>query len=268
MSLAPSPLHSMVPSRDRSSRGGLAPRPTTNRQTAASSHASVNVRSSERIVSTLAGGLAVGWGLSKQGPAGKLIAALGSALVYRGVSGHCHVYQALGVDSEHGTQHAPKIDVLRSVTAQRSAQDVFRAWRRPETFAQVLGHFASHTSLEGGRTQWTLHDPMGREHSWVTEVVAEEPNKMIRWQTVDGAPLLKSLTLQLHPAPGDRGTEMRLHLRLEPPSGVLGSVLGKLFGKAPAWVIDRALRNMKSLLEAGEVPSLKNNPAARASART
>jgi len=236
----------------------------------------VNVGSNERLASAMAGGLAVLWGISQRGATGTLAIALGSALVHRGVSGHCQLYGALGVDRAHSngepyalTGHeraARDIDVLRSVTVQRTPHDVFRAWRRPETFAQAMAHFASHTSLEGERTRWTLHDPLGREHSWVTQIVDEQPGKRIRWQTVESAPLVKNLTLELRPAPGDRGTEMTLHLRLVPPSGPLGALLTKLFGKTPAWVLDRALGNVKSLLEAGEMPSLKNNPAARASA--
>jgi len=278
MSLTPLESRSTPPSRAQSPRTGLARESKASPHDAGLAHSPVNVHSNERLISALAGGLAVAVGLSSRSLTGKLAAVVGSGLIYRGVSGHCHVYQALGIDRAQGgaepssltgrERAARSLDILRSVTVQRSPEAVFRAWRQPETFAQALSHFASHTQLEGGRTQWTLKDPIGGEHSWVTEVVAEEPGKLIRWETVDSAPSVKNLTLELRPAPGNRGTEMTLHMRLEPPTGVLGALLVKLFGKTPTWVIDRALGNVKALLEAGELPSLKNNPAARASART
>jgi uncharacterized membrane protein len=289
MSLAPQQAPSTGLSWDRSPPSGLARSAISHGNDGSSSHSAVNVPHNERLLSALGGGLAVVWGLSHHSVGGKLAAALGSALIYRGVSGHCHVYEALGIDRAHDhsalahggharvdepvaltgrARAARSFDVLRSVTVQRSAEAVFRAWRDPETFAQAMSHFASHTTLDAGRTRWTLEDPIGGEHSWVTEIVAEQPGKLIRWQTVQSAPLVKNLTLELRPAPGNRGTEMTLHLRLEPPRGVLGSALVKLFGKAPAWIIDRALFNVKSLLEAGELPSLKNNSSARSSART
>jgi len=233
------------------------------------------VRPNERVISALAGGLAVAWGLSRRGPGARVAAALGSGLVFRGVSGHCHVYQALGIDRAHEPEaSSPRahglaphhVDVLRTLTVQRSPDAVFRFWRQPETFAQAMSHFATHTSLDGGRTRWTVVDPLGREHSWVTEIVAEEPGKALRWQTVANAPLIKNLTLEIRPAPANRGTDMTMHLRLEPPAGAFGRALTKLLGKVPAVIVERALGNAKSLLEAGEVPSLKNNPSARASA--
>lgn len=59
----------------------------------------INVRSTERVVSAVIGGLLVARGLSSQGTASKALALLGSGLVYRGLSGHCHLYQALGVNT-------------------------------------------------------------------------------------------------------------------------------------------------------------------------
>lgn len=271
MSLSPLPYPEHI--RSRPPPSGRARSSITRPDQPAPSHLPVNVRSSERLVSALAGGFAIAWGLSRPGPGAKVAAALGSGLVFRGVSGHCHVYEALGIDRAPqvsaltGRARAPHhVDVLRTVTVLRSADAVFRAWRQPETFARAMRHFASHTSLGSGRTRWTLVDPIGREHSWVTEIVAEEPGKTLRWQTEASAPLLKNLTLELRPAPGNRGTEMTLHLRIEPPAGALGRALMKLVGKAPALVVERALGNVKSLLEAGEVPSLENNPSARTSA--
>lgn len=145
----------------------------------------------------------------------------------RGVSGHCHVYQALGINRAGddapsaltGRQRdARSFEVLRTVTMQRSPDAVFRAWRQAETFARAMNHFASHTTLDSEHTRWTLTDPIGGEHSWVTEVVIDEAKKTLRWQTVETAPLVKNLTLELRPAPGNRGTEMTLHLRLDPGS--------------------------------------------------
>jgi hypothetical protein len=51
------------------------------------------------------------------------------------------------------------------------------------------------------------------------------------------------------PAPGDRGTEVAARLRDAPPTGVLR----RLAGKDPRQDVRRALRDMKSLVEAGEV---------------
>jgi uncharacterized membrane protein len=239
---------------------------------------SINVQDSERLLSVVAGSAAMVLGVLNRSVSGKLATGLGSGLLHRGVTGHCSVYEALGVNTaEHhdkrmhralggGREAAPShFDVLRSVTVQKSLAEVYGAWKQPALLEQAFTHVAAVAAQPSGELRWTLRDPLGHEHTWNMEVVDDRQNERISWGAGPGAPFTKTMTASVRPAPGDRGTELTLQLRIEPPSGVLGSVLKKLFGKAPAWVAERALGNMKSLLEAGELPSLAHNPSARAS---
>ena len=59
----------------------------------------VNVHGVERIASTLLGGyLLARWKLkSKQ--TSRLLAMVGSGLLYRGLSGHCHLYDIFGIST-------------------------------------------------------------------------------------------------------------------------------------------------------------------------
>ncbi|MFE7649603.1 hypothetical protein [Streptomyces phaeoluteigriseus] len=57
---------------------------------------------------------------------------------------------------------------------------------------------------------------------------------------------------RIRPAPGDRGTELAVRLR-ETRSGTSDSVPARLAGQDPRQDLRRALREAKSLLEAGEV---------------
>jgi hypothetical protein len=59
----------------------------------------VNVGPTERIASLLGGGALAGLGLSCGSPTGLCLALVGAALAYRGLSGHCHLYEALGVNT-------------------------------------------------------------------------------------------------------------------------------------------------------------------------
>lgn len=58
-----------------------------------------NVHGVERLASSLIGGLLLARGVGVRSASSKLMALVGSALVYRGISGHCHLYQALGIDT-------------------------------------------------------------------------------------------------------------------------------------------------------------------------
>jgi hypothetical protein len=58
-----------------------------------------NVHGLERLASSLVGGMLLARGVATHTVASKLLTLVGSALVYRGISGHCHLYQALGIDT-------------------------------------------------------------------------------------------------------------------------------------------------------------------------
>lgn len=67
--------------------------------TLARSRLRINVHRNERIVSSLLGGIVLARGLAHRSPFNTMLCVLGSALVLRGVSGHCQLYQALGLDT-------------------------------------------------------------------------------------------------------------------------------------------------------------------------
>lgn len=64
--------------------------------------AGVNVGPSERAASTVGGALLAGLGLGQGGLLGIGLAALGAGLLYRGYSGHCAAYSAMGVNTNRG----------------------------------------------------------------------------------------------------------------------------------------------------------------------
>ncbi len=59
----------------------------------------VNVGPNERTASTVGGALLAGLGVGQGGLCGLGLAALGVALLYRGYSGHCAAYSAMGVNT-------------------------------------------------------------------------------------------------------------------------------------------------------------------------
>ncbi|MDG9724670.1 hypothetical protein [Streptomyces sp. DH41] len=64
--------------------------------------------------------------------------------------------------------------------------------------------------------------------------------------------LAERIDVQIRPAPGDRGTELAARFK-EPVPAASTSVPARLAGQDPRQELRRALRDAKSLLEAGEV---------------
>ena len=68
-------------------------------QESIASHAEQNVTPFERIASVAVGGAVAGYGLSRRSLGSLLLAAIGGALVHRGVTGHCYGYETLGINT-------------------------------------------------------------------------------------------------------------------------------------------------------------------------
>jgi len=62
----------------------------------------INVDQDERLLSLIAGPVLIMLGLRPRGWLGVLLALIGAELVYRGATGHCHIYAALDVNRAPG----------------------------------------------------------------------------------------------------------------------------------------------------------------------
>src|SRR6476469_7398960 len=68
---------------------------------------SPNVNGVERAASAVAGGALLAYGLKQGGVGGTLLSLLGGGMLVRGATGHCHVYDALGVDTTELDRRSP-----------------------------------------------------------------------------------------------------------------------------------------------------------------
>src|ERR1044071_550082 len=64
-----------------------------------------NVGENERQISMIGGGVLAAYGLLRGSLSGLALAALGGALLWRGYTGHCEMYHALGYSTAEGHEH-------------------------------------------------------------------------------------------------------------------------------------------------------------------
>ena len=67
-------------------------------------------------------------------------------------------------------------------------------------------------------------------------------------------------TVRFAPAPGGRGTEVRVELRYDLPGGKAAALVAKLFGENPDQQVRDDLRRFKQVLETGEVVRSEGSP--------
>jgi uncharacterized membrane protein len=219
----------------------------------------VNISDNERLLSVIGGGALVLYGL-RRAPAGLLLTLLGGALIQRGVSGHCSVYQALDMNTAEGSEHLRT--VTRSLTINRRADDIYDFWRNLKNMPRFLPHIDQVDERDEQISHWSASLPLVKQIDWDVEITDDQTDRSITWRSRPGAPLHYSTTVSFEPAPGHRGTEMTLSLQYQPPGGVVGAAAAKLFGMALEQQVAEALRRCKQIMETGQLTTSDSAPPA------
>lgn len=196
-------------------------------------------------------------GLRRRSPRGLAMGLAGGWLLYRALPER---YRSPGANDSTGDDSLAR---SLSLTIGKPADELYEAWRDPTVFSEVMGHFAEVTPSTEDRYRWTVHGPYGRTASWETRIVEADPGQIIRWETPGDAMLASEGEVRFREATGDRGTEVWLTLRFDPPGGALGDAAFRRLDLLPRELAGVALSRFKSLVESGEIPTLQGNPSAR-----
>ena len=159
----------------------------------------------------------------------------------------------LGERSGAAAERAPRIEVRRDITVGQEPAEVYRFWRNFENLPRFMEHLQAVRVIDDRRSHWRARAPAGTTVEWDAEIIEDRPNELIVWRSLDGADVPNTGSVRFTPAPGGRGTEVRVELRYDPPGGALGALVAKLFGKEPGQQVGGDLRRLKQVMETGEV---------------
>lgn len=222
----------------------------------ASNFPRVNVGDAERWLSAVGGGALAVYGLKRGGLGGTLLLAVGGALVYRGYTGHCSAYAALGKST---AEPAPPeeyfergIHVEESVIVDRPAAELYAFWKQLENLPTFMRHLKSVTKIDDRRSHWVANAPAGMTAEWDAEVINDERDALIAWRSLGGATVDNAGSVRFVPDAFGRATEVRVTMDYIPPAGRVGAVIATLFGGDPALTIREDLRRFKRALETGQ----------------
>jgi len=237
----------------------------------------MNVGPMERWLSMVAGGMLAAYGLNRRDTQGGAAAIGGAALLYRGATGHCDVYQAFGVDHANRIGQATVADrdsdtrrrlrgdrgihVEEAVTLNKPIGEVFRFWRNLENLPQFMRHLESVAVREEGISHWVAKGPAGSKVEWDARIINEVDNKVIGWQSLKGSTIATAGSVNFDETP--HGTRVRVHLQYNPPAGRLGALVARIFGEEPNQTVREDLRRFKQLMETGEIPTTKGQSSGR-----
>ena len=143
--------------------------------------------------------------------------------------------------------------VERTVTILRSPDELYARWHDLARLPELMAHLESVTPLDEKRSRWVARGPGGTRVMWEAEITADEPGRLIAWRSVAGSDIENAGSVRFTPAPGGRGTEVKVLLSYELPAGRLGEAAVTLLGESCDHEVREDLRRFKQRMETGEV---------------
>lgn len=181
---------------------------------------------------------------------GKLAFATANLLTVTALDVICA--QQLSSNNDTSTQGGTS-QVRKSLIINRTPEELYQFWRNFENLPRFMQHLESVQITGEGRSHWVAKAPAGTSVEWDAEITEDRPNELISWRSLEGADVDNSGTVHFERAPGNRGTIVKVDINYNPPGGVIGAAVAKLFGEEPGQQALESLRCFKQLMETGEV---------------
>jgi uncharacterized membrane protein len=161
---------------------------------------------------------------------------------------------------------SPPDEIVReSLAINSTPQALYTFWRTVENLPRFMGHLESVTATGEHSSHWIAKAPAGMTVEWDAEIVRDDPDEGLSWQTVPGSEVTHEGTVRFEPSRSGRGTVVRVEMRYRPPAGKVGVQVAKFFGEEPHLQIKDDLRRLKQLIETGELATTHGQPAGRRS---
>ena len=221
-----------------------------------------NVGEAERWLSLIGGSSLVAYGLARRNSAGFGLAALGGSLLWRGATGHCPMYQTIGVNtaergygkgtgSRAGVPYELGIRVDHEVSINKPVGELYSFWRELSNLPKFMDHLQSVQVIDDRISRWTARGPIGIAVEWDAEIVNDIPDQVIGWRSLEGSDVDNGGSVRFES--NGAGTLVKVSLQYNPPAGQLGEWVASMFGENPKKTIAEDLQRLKELMETGNV---------------
>ena len=231
----------------------------------------VNVNDTERLISIAAGIPVTIFGLTRGILNGLVPTLFGGLLIYRGVTGHSFLYQALGVST---VERNPLITLLpdkqgiqvkRAVTIYDvSPENLYRNWHDFQNAPRYMRGVESVQAIADRRWHWVMKVPRMGTVKWDAEITNDEPGRLIAWRAIQRSFLAPTGgSVRFEPKRSGRETVVRLEIEFRQFRGPIGTMLGTILGQIAEQITREDLERFKELMEAGEIATTAGQPSGR-----
>ena len=103
--------------------------------------------------------------------------------------------------------------------------------------------------IDGKRSHWTMEGPGDSYLEWDAEIIADKPGELISWRSLPGSQIENAGSVHFVPAAKGEATEMKVSMTYNPPAGLLGDWISRIFGESPQRDLAENLEIFKKLVE-------------------
>lgn len=202
-----------------------------------------NVSKLERVLMVTGGAYLLYNALSKEN---KNItqAGAGGAMLLRGISGYCPVYDA----ADHLMHDkASNVNIRISNVIDKPVSEVYAFWRNLENLPKFMNHLDSVKSISSTISEWTAKGPGGiGKLSWNAEIIRDEKEKLLSWNSIEGSSI-KNAGKVVFKAKG-KATELDITISYQAPLGIAGESAAKLLNPYFEKLVRDDVSNLKVYL--------------------
>jgi len=146
-----------------------------------------------------------------------------------------------------------------AVTINKPRAELYAYWRDFTNLPRFMDNVERVELLDARRSRWVVKAPGEGTVEWIAAITDEREGELIAWASVEGADVPNSGRIDFRDASGERGTVVTATILYDPPAGIIGKAVAKLFQREPAIQARRDLRRFKQLMETGEVATGARN---------
>ncbi len=137
--------------------------------------------------------------------------------------------------------------VAHYIEVNAPAEKAYGWWRGLTNLPSILPDVKSvAASGDAQLTHWVVSGPLGKDVEWDAKIVEDVTNERLAWASVDGM-VSNSGAVRFDNHGETTGVEVSL--QYDPPAGVLGEAVAKLFAD-PQDKVEKALAAFKETIEA------------------
>ncbi|MFM7023106.1 MAG: SRPBCC family protein [Flavobacteriales bacterium] len=174
---------------------------------------------------------------------GSLLSTLtDSYLLYRSISGHCHITQALEL------KYKP-VQIQESIYVDSPREEVYKAWRNLQNLPLFMKHLEEVREIDTKRSIWKANFQGLPTIEWKAEILDEIEGKLLTWQSDKDSMIHNSGRVSLFDAPIGRGTEIHVKIVHMPPAGTAGTAVARVFNNLFERLIREDVLKFKLLME-------------------